>query len=255
MQEEAHADEDIKKTLLEEENLNAGEESADAAIEPAIEEPAAETAEPVVETTEPVNDSVKEPVQEPARETVQEPEAQPKQEKQEPKEAIIIVKEKPILKIDDFSEDEPEADEAQVSSEPEKAHEVQEKTEDDGVSLKELAKKSIEARFEEVIGETKKAETSKNQLKINENVSIDLNKIKSESQGAEATLPIFNNEEPDEEPYEYEFQEGMRVGHQKYGAGSILKVVKYSNRCLLQIEFDESGKRLLDPKIAKIKPV
>ena len=126
--------------------------------------------------------------------------------------------------------------------------------EEDGVSLKELARKSIEARFEEVIGETKRDDVSKNQLKINENVSIDLNKIKNQVQSAETTLPIFNNEDADEEPYEYEFEEGMRVTHQKYGTGSILKVVKYSNRCLLQIEFENSGKRLLDPKIAKIKP-
>ncbi len=46
----------------------------------------------------------------------------------------------------------------------------------------------------------------------------------------------------------------MKVFHEKYGAGSILKVVKYSNRCLLQIEFEDTGKRLLDPKIARIKP-
>ena len=105
-----------------------------------------------------------------------------------------------------------------------------------------------------MIGETKRANVSKNQLKINENVSIDLDKIKLQSQNAETTLPIFNNEETDEEPYEHEFFEGMKVSHQKYGTGSILKVVKYSNRCLLQIEFENSGKRLLDPKIAKIKP-
>ena len=102
---------------------------------------------------------------------------------------------------------------------------------------------------------TKKTGVSKNQLKINENVSIDLNKIKNSSDSTESILPIFNNDDADDEPYEYEFQEGMKVSHQKYGEGNILKVVKYSNRCLLQIEFEGSGKRLLDPKIAKIKPV
>lgn len=165
---------------------------------------------------------------------------------QNPKEAIIIVEEKPILKIDDFTENEKTDKSANVSD-------TEESKEDDD-SLKELAQKSIEARFEEVIGETKRSDTSKNQLKINENVSIDLNKIKNQVQSAETPLPIFDNSEADEEPYEYEFEDGMRVVHQKYGAGSILKVVKYSNRCLLQIEFDDSGKRLLDPKIAKIKP-
>ena len=79
--------------------------------------------------------------------------------------------------------------------------------------------------------------------------------IKTKDNSTQSALPIFNNNEEEQDTPEYDFQEGMRVSHEKYGAGSILKVVKYSNRCLLQIEFEETGKRLLDPKIAKIKPV
>ena len=66
---------------------------------------------------------------------------------------------------------------------------------------------------------------------------------------------MFSHGEDANDETDYNFTEGMKVSHEKYGTGNILKVVKYSNRCLLQIEFDETGKRLLDPKIARIKPV
>lgn len=162
-----------------------------------------------------------------------------------PDEAIIIVKEKPNLLIDDFTENTAEAPEGENSAQDE----------EDSVSLKELAQKSIEARFDEVIEETKKPEIKKNKLQINENVSIDIDVLKNKEESTQSSLPIFKNNETDEDAPEYDFTEGMKVSHEKYGAGSILKVVKYSNRCLLQIEFENSGKRLLDPKIAKIKPV
>ncbi len=156
--------------------------------------------------------------------------------KQNPDEAIIIVKEKPNLLIDDFSEEKEE--------------------EKEDISLKELAQKSIEARFDEVIKETRKPEiNNKNQLKINENITIDINDIKNKDDSTQSALPIFKNNEEEEDVPEYDFVEGMKVTHEKYGAGSIIKVVKYSNRCLLQIEFEQTGKRLLDPKIAKIKPL
>lgn len=153
--------------------------------------------------------------------------------KNETKEAVIIVKEKPNLQIDDFTDDK----------------------EEEKVSLKELAQKSIEARFDEVIDERRKpVSAKKDSLKINDTVSIDIDTLKHVSDTNKGTLPVFKNGEEDESN-DFEFSEGMRVSHQKYGSGVILKVVKYSNRCLLQIEFDESGKRLLDPKIAKIQPV
>ena len=239
LQDEAHTDVEVKEVLEEKNGSEEETEETATAIKPSVvnEEAALEASKvQVLQDTEKTeefgtgNESVKDV-------------------KKNPDEAIIIVKEKPILKIDDFTEDEPKNETESTVAQSESGNK-----EEEDVSLKELAQKSIEARFEEVIGETKRANVSKNQLKINENVSIDLDKIKLQSQNAETTLPIFNNEETDEEPYEHEFFEGMKVSHQKYGTGSILKVVKYSNRCLLQIEFENSGKRLLDPKIAKIKP-
>jgi len=180
------------------------------------------------------------------------------------KEPVIIVKEKPNLVIDDFSEPEPalENTSKELSKTAQAPADGSENTpqnnHDDGVSLHELAQKSIEARFDEVMGETKDTkavDVKKNELKITDGVSIDLEAIKNEG-AKKSTLPVFDNTEDDTPQYpEYDFQEGMKVSHEKYGEGVILKVVKYSNRCLLQIDFTQMGKRLLDPKIAKIKPL
>ncbi len=253
---------EVIEQTTEEPDIEQDEEKIPQSDESEAEEISSEAEENVVEAVieeEPVLAGEQPEISpvEPAYETKGEAESKNKQPKQNPNDAIIIVKEKPILQIDDFTEDEPEDGQIPVESkETDIDKEDDNKVDDeDGISLKELAQKSIEARFEEVIGETKKTGVSKNQLKINENVSIDLNKIKNSSDSTESILPIFNNDDADDEPYEYEFQEGMKVSHQKYGEGNILKVVKYSNRCLLQIEFEGSGKRLLDPKIAKIKPV
>ncbi len=180
--------------------------------------------------------------------------AQSQAKKKNPDEAIIIVKEKPNLLIDDFSEPENKQQDEIKQEEGSRADDVIQ--DEDGISLKELAQKSIETRFDEVISEAKKpVSPKKKQLKINDNIAIDIDSIKTKDNSTQSALPIFNNNEEEQDIPEYDFQEGMRVSHEKYGAGSILKVVKYSNRCLLQIEFEETGKRLLDPKIAKIKPV
>ena len=50
-----------------------------------------------------------------------------------------------------------------------------------------------------------------------------------------------------------DFQEGEEVVHEKYGRGKILQVVEYSNKTLLQIDFVQIGKRLLDPSVSGIK--
>ncbi len=51
------------------------------------------------------------------------------------------------------------------------------------------------------------------------------------------------------------YSEGEKVIHEKYGQGTIIQVVEYSNKTLLQIEFSQVGKRLLDPTISGIKKI
>ena len=49
------------------------------------------------------------------------------------------------------------------------------------------------------------------------------------------------------------FEEGKSVIHEKYGNGTILQIIEYSDKTLLQIDFEKVGKRLLDPRMANIQ--
>ena len=67
-----------------------------------------------------------------------------------------------------------------------------------------------------------------------------------------AELPIYTPKEPllKEIP---EFAAGNRVSHAKYGAGVVEKVMKYGNKTLCCIQFEEAGRKLLDPSVTLIE--
>ena len=64
-------------------------------------------------------------------------------------------------------------------------------------------------------------------------------------------MPIFKNKTEQKE--KIVFKTGDKIEHDKYGKGEVVKVITYANRSLLQINFEEVGKRLLDPDIANIR--
>lgn len=138
--------------------------------------------------------------------------------------------------------------------------ETQEDEEEETLSLEDIAAQSVETAFSEVI-ENKSTSTKeepqkddKGKLVVDENVVIDLEKIKEHidtENGSE--LPIFKNKTEQKE--EFNFKVGDAVEHDKYGTGEIVKVINYANRSLLQINFKDVGKRLLDPNIANIRKI
>ena len=136
---------------------------------------------------------------------------------------------------------------------------MQENT-DDSFSLEALATQSIENTFNEVIGKQegnlklKRPENTKGKLIIDENVVIDLEKIKDSMDNKnENELPIFKNKIENKD--KAEFKAGDKIEHDKYGVGEVVKVINYANRSLLQINFEQVGKRLLDPDIASIREI
>lgn len=130
---------------------------------------------------------------------------------------------------------------------------------DEPFSLEALAAQSVEAAFSEVIDKEDEATVEKRILKdtqgklvVDENVVIDLEKIKEHidtENGSE--LPIFKNNSAKKE--KTNFKAGDTVEHDKYGTGEVVKVINYANRSLLQINFKDVGKRLLDPDIANLR--
>ena len=114
------------------------------------------------------------------------------------------------------------------------------------IDLNEIANNSIDASFNEIID--KKPQELSQGVKVDEEVNIN---IDSTPPIEKENLPIFKEEQNNTSSETY--KTGDVVVHKKYGKGTVAKTIKYEERQLLQIEFEESGKKLLDPKVADIK--
>ncbi len=67
-------------------------------------------------------------------------------------------------------------------------------------------------------------------------------------------IPVYSVPETDQEA-PIEFSEGNFVFHEKYGKGIIEKIMNYGNKTLCSIQFEEVGRRLLDPNLAGLKQI
>lgn len=72
-----------------------------------------------------------------------------------------------------------------------------------------------------------------------------------------STTPIVPIYSADIEPQvsSYEIEQGDIVIHPKYGKGTVEKLINYGSKTLCSINFDNVGRRLLDPTLAEIKKV
>lgn len=125
---------------------------------------------------------------------------------------------------------------------------------EEDIDLSSVANNSINDSFEQLINESQ--DKGALELEIDENTKLDENiLLKDNGDNKEDDLPIFKeeiksaNEEENQENYEV----GSIIRHKKYGVGKVTKTIKYDKRQLLQIEFENSGKKLLDPVVADIK--
>jgi hypothetical protein len=119
---------------------------------------------------------------------------------------------------------------------------------DDDIDLNAIADNSIDSNFEEIINTKSKPNPQTIALDDKTNINADVLKTQNEKEN----LPIFKNEEKPKEAFAI-YSVGNVITHKKYGKGTVVKTIKYENRQLLQIEFEEAGKKLLDPTVADIK--
>lgn len=73
------------------------------------------------------------------------------------------------------------------------------------------------------------------------------------SENVEEELPVYPTEEPSQDIPA--FEQGDTVSHPKYGKGVIEKLIKYGNKTLCSISFENVGRRLLDPAISDLQKV
>lgn len=141
-----------------------------------------------------------------------------------------------------------EVEEVQKTEETVAEEESEEIEEHEEVNLSEIADNSIDNSFEEIINS--KSDENSSDIVVNDEVKIDSNLI--ESPEKEENLPIFK-EELSKSEEETTFKEGDKIKHKKYGVGTVIKTIQYEKRQFVQVEFETSGRILLDPKVADIK--
>ena len=67
-------------------------------------------------------------------------------------------------------------------------------------------------------------------------------------------VPVYSAEIPPEDTvFSDNLEQGDSVVHAKYGNGIVEKMIKYGNKTLYSINFDNVGRRLLDPTVTEIK--
>lgn len=67
-------------------------------------------------------------------------------------------------------------------------------------------------------------------------------------------VPVYDADIPQEDLVISDpIQQGDTVTHAKYGSGVVEKMIKYGNKTLFSINFDNIGRRLLDPTLTEIK--
>ena len=69
-------------------------------------------------------------------------------------------------------------------------------------------------------------------------------------------VPVYDADIPQEDMVMSDpIQQGDAVMHVKYGNGVVEKMIKYGNKTLFAINFENIGRRLLDPTLTEIKKV
>lgn len=67
-------------------------------------------------------------------------------------------------------------------------------------------------------------------------------------------VPVYSAEIPDEDIVESDpLNQGDRVEHSEFGRGVVEKLINYGDRTLCSVNFEQVGRRLLDPKISELK--
>ncbi len=76
------------------------------------------------------------------------------------------------------------------------------------------------------------------------------------TQNDSGILPVYSAEIQSENPLNTQiFEQGEIVYHPKYGKGTVEKIISYGTKSLCSIQFENVGRRLLDPALAEIKKV
>ena len=94
------------------------------------------------------------------------------------------------------------------------------------------------------------------QIQSGEEVADDFADTDANEEDAPPVVPVYDTEDGDEIANEnIGFKAGDRVSHPRYGNGTVEKIIKYGNKTLCSIDFENVGRRLLDPSISDFEKI
>ena len=68
-------------------------------------------------------------------------------------------------------------------------------------------------------------------------------------------VPVYDTDDDENSESGTNLKSGDRVSHPKYGEGTVEKTIRYGNKTLCSIDFDNVGKRLLDPSVSDFEKI
>lgn len=68
-------------------------------------------------------------------------------------------------------------------------------------------------------------------------------------------VPVYDTEDEEVSDEGIGFKAGDKISHPRYGNGTVEKIIKYGNKTLCSIDFENVGRRLLDPSISDFEKV
>ena len=94
------------------------------------------------------------------------------------------------------------------------------------------------------------------QIQSGEEVADDFADTIENEEDTPPVVPVYDTEDGDEIANEnIGFKAGDRVSHPRYGNGTVEKIIKYGNKTLCSIDFENVGRRLLDPSISDFEKI
>ncbi len=90
------------------------------------------------------------------------------------------------------------------------------------------------------------------QQSINSNKEEENTFIKKDNNES-SVVPVYSADIPENSHNNVKISEGNIVYHEKYGKGIVEQLINYGNKTLCSIQFDNIGRRLLDPNLADLR--
>lgn len=129
-------------------------------------------------------------------------------------------------------------------------------------SLEDAEEESNSYSSNNIVHETENTNEEKEILELPELEDSTLEETENETSVLEnlteneslPSIPIYKTE-IDSTSNDVKFAEGNIVYHEKYGRGVVEQLITYGNKTLCSIQFDNVGRRLLDPSLADLKQI